>query len=67
MNLRETETPASSGKCGGRGGCTGDTAGLGSKVTKKGLKSRDPGFKFPGPLYGTFPQEVYRDLKLVSA
>lgn len=38
----------------------------GSEVTKKGLKSWDPGFKFPDPIHGAFPQEVYRDLKLAS-
>lgn len=66
MNLLETETPASRGKHWGRGGCTGDGARQGSKVTEKGLKSRDPGFKFPGSIYGIFPQEVYRHLKLAS-
>lgn len=66
MNLFEAETPASGGKRWGRDGCTRDIARRGSKVTEAGLKSWDPGFKFPGPIYGAFPQEVYRDLKIVS-
>lgn len=50
----------------GRGGCNEDIIRQGSKVTKKGLKSWDPRFKFPGPIYSAFPQEVYRDSKIAS-
>lgn len=54
MNSHEAETPARGGRGWGRGGCTGDSARQGSKVTKTGLESLDPRFKFPGPVYQDF-------------
>lgn len=67
MNFNERDSnQLSEGVGEGRGGCSEDITRQGSKVTKRGLKSWDPVFKFPGPLYRAFPQEVYRNLKIAS-